>query len=104
MDVFVRKLQKIIETLLVKLFSLETKDKIKHFQLLLKKSSFYFPRKQSMVPLDKEFQWINVKHRNSGPEVFCKKGALKSFTKFTEKPLCQGVFFDKAPSRSLQAY
>ena len=31
-----------------------------------------------MVPLDREFQWVNVKHRSSRPEVFCKKGFLKS--------------------------
>ena len=51
------------ETLLAKLFSLETKNKIKHLQLQKKKSNFYFPRKQSMVPLDKEFQWVNVKQK-----------------------------------------
>ena len=29
------------------------------------------------------------------PEMFYKKGALKSFTKFAEKHLCQDLFFDK---------
>ena len=29
------------------------------------------------------------------PEVFCKKGVLKNFTKFTGKRLCQGLFFNK---------
>ena len=37
-----------------------------------------------MVPLDREFQWVNVKHRGSRLEVFCKKGVLKSFAK--QKP------------------
>ena len=27
--------------------------------------------------------------------VFCKKGALKNFAKFTGKHLCQSLFFDK---------
>ena len=31
--------------------------------------------------------------RSSRPEVFCKKGALKNFGKFTGKHLCQSLFF-----------
>ena len=27
--------------------------------------------------------------------VFCKKGVLRNFAEFTEKHLCQGLFFDK---------
>ena len=34
-------------------------------------------------------------YRSSRPEVFCKKGALKNFTKFTGNHLCQGLFFNK---------
>ena len=33
--------------------------------------------------------------RSSRPEVFCKKGVLKNFRKFTEKNLCQSPFFNK---------
>ena len=35
--------------------------------------------------------------RNSRPEVlvFCRKDALGSFAKFTEKHLCQSLFFNK---------
>ena len=33
--------------------------------------------------------------RSSCPEVFCKKGVLKYFAKFTGKHLCQSPFFDK---------
>ena len=33
--------------------------------------------------------------RSSGPEVFCKKGFLRKFTKFTGKQLCQSLFFNK---------
>ena len=29
------------------------------------------------------------------PEVFHKKGVIKNFEKFTEKHLCQSLFFDK---------
>ena len=30
--------------------------------------------------------------RISRPEVFCEKGVLRNFTKFTEKQLCQSLF------------
>ena len=45
-------------------------------------------------------QTKNVNHgvainRNSRPEVFCKKGVLRNFAKFTGKHLCQSLFFNK---------
>ena len=33
--------------------------------------------------------------RSSRPEVFWKKGALRSFAKFTGKHLCQSLLFNK---------
>ena len=33
--------------------------------------------------------------RSSYPEVFCKKGVPRNFTKFTGKHLCQSLFFNK---------
>ena len=33
--------------------------------------------------------------RSSRPDVFCKKGVLRNFTKFTGKHLCQSLFFNK---------
>ena len=43
------------------------------------------------------FRWIDVSHlyRSSRPEVFCKKGVLRNFTKFKGKNLCQSFFFNK---------
>ena len=35
------------------------------------------------------------KSRSSRPEVFCKKGDLKNFAKFTGEHLCQSLFFNK---------
>ena len=35
-------------------------------------------------------------YRSSRPEVFCKKGVLRNFAKFTGKHLCQRLFFNKA--------
>ena len=36
---------------------------------------------------------IYCKNRSSRPEVFCKKGILRNFAKFTGKHLCQSIFF-----------
>ena len=33
--------------------------------------------------------------RSIRPEVFCNRGSLKNFTKFTENHLSQGLFFNK---------
>ena len=39
---------------------------------------------------------INIaSYITSLPEVFCKKGVLKNFAKFTGKHLCQSFFFNK---------
>ena len=47
----------------------------------------------------KKFNCQNQKRcpffRSSRSEVFCKNGVLKNFAKFTEKQLCQSVFFNK---------
>ena len=37
--------------------------------------------------------WECMTSRSSRPEVFCKKGVLRNFVKFTGKHLCQGLFF-----------
>ena len=36
-----------------------------------------------------------------GPEVFCRKGILRNFAKFTGKHLCQNLFFNKVASLRL---
>ena len=33
--------------------------------------------------------------RSSHPELFCKKGVIRNFAKFTGKHLCQSLFFNK---------
>ena len=40
------------------------------------------------------------KCRSSRPEVFCKKGVLRNFTKFTGKHLCQSLFFNKVAGQA----
>ena len=56
----------------------------------LKKNSSY----ESPVLLNKESQ-VEPLRRSSRPEVFSKKGVLRNFAKFTEKHLCQSLFFNK---------
>ena len=38
---------------------------------------------------------ISINNLSSLPEMFCKKGVLKNFAKFTGKHLCQSLFFNK---------
>ena len=38
--------------------------------------------------------------RSSGPEMFCKKSALKNLAKFTEEHMCQSFFFNKVSHRT----
>ena len=38
---------------------------------------------------------IFFKKQKQPPKVFCKKGVLKNFAKFTGEHLCQSLFFDK---------
>ena len=38
--------------------------------------------------------------RSSHQEVFCKKGVLRHFAKFTGKQLCQSLFFNKAADQA----
>ena len=51
---------------------------------------------------------MNMKYFNANfslgqkqpPEPFCKKGVLRNFGNFTEKHLCQNLFFNKVAGRS----
>ena len=51
----------------------------------------YIPHKQLCIFLSSCAKRIEVTHynRSSCSEVFCKKGVLEKFAKFTEKHLCQ---------------
>ena len=42
--------------------------------------------------------------RSSRPEVFCEKGILRNFAKFTGKHLFQSLFFNKVAGGCLQIY
>ena len=47
---------------------------------------------------------MSTSYRSSREEVFCKKGFLKNFAKFTEKELCQSLHSKKVSGLSLQIY
>ena len=36
-----------------------------------------------------------LRNRSSRPDVFCKKGVLRNFAKFTGQHLCQSLYFNK---------
>ena len=67
-------------------------DIFSNYLQLLKK------RRKTMDEWDDEFFESLVKTgrcRSSRPEVFCKKGVLRNFAKFTGRLLCQCLFFEK---------
>ena len=62
-------------------------------------SILVFESKQiSMLQLISSFNEVNfflIEFRSSRPEMFCRKGVLKNFAKFTGNHLCQSLFFNK---------
>ena len=50
---------------------------------------------QSMAKNKFAYSFIVENIRSSRPEVFCKKGVLRNFAKFTGKHLCQSLFYNK---------
>ena len=52
----------------------------------------------SMLQLISYFNEVNfflIEFRSSRPEMFCRKGVLKNFAKFTGNHLCRSLFFNK---------
>ena len=50
---------------------------------------------ENLLILMKMLCWKISSYRSSHPQVFCKKGVLRNFAKFTGKHLCQRLFFNK---------
>ena len=50
------------------------------------------------------YNYLHTNIRISNPEVFCEKGVLENFAKFTEKRLCQILFLIKLQASDLQLY
>ena len=52
----------------------------------------------SMLQLISYFNEVNfflIEFRSSRPEMFCRKGVLKNFAKFTGNHLCRSLFFNE---------
>ena len=71
------------------------------------------PVLKSLPDTIKELQAVRLatllkRHPHSGqkqpPEVFCKKGVLRNFAKFTGRHLCQSLFLNKFAGARLQRY
>ena len=72
---------------------MRTKEQTKRDKLLQNFKLY----KTQLINSQKFISQITAKafFRSSRPDVFCKKGVLKSFAKFTGKHLCQRLFFNK---------
>ena len=61
--------------------------------ILVKTYIFFWVNRRSFVLFPFRFSFLSC--RSSGPEVFCKKGVFRNFTKFTGKHLRHSLFFNK---------
>ena len=86
-----------------------------HFDCLInfwRLSGFVFSETLTLFDCDsvelggKNYQGMRDKpridFRSSSPEVFCKKGVLRNFGKFTGKYLCQSLFFNKVAGNFIE--
>ena len=74
--------------------------KLIHLRYKFTSSVLYDVKRESIKSLSLMLHMDNWKHlvfryRSSRLEVFSKKDVLKHFAKFTEKHLCQSIFFNK---------
>ena len=50
------------------------------------------------------FKLVTYQMQKQPPKVFCKKGVLRNFAKFTGKHLCQSLFFSKVAGLSIERF
>ena len=87
------------EVVLIQLLSYNVVSKQKKWKWNTKCHSMFIPfkshlnSKQGSLIFLLSGSWSLV--RSSHPEVFCNKGVLRNFAKFTGKHLCQNLFFNK---------
>ena len=83
-----------------------TENVMLHFEKLLKDlfQRFYLNQRKSDTEKFHLLLSTSKKVRRSRPEVFCKKGVLKNFTKFTGKHLRQSLFFNKVAGQACQVF
>ena len=83
-----------ITTILISRIEVHDKDHLSFFGVII---NFYWNSTNS------RFSDELVNFRGSRPKVFCKKGVLRNFTKFTGKNLCQSLFFNKVAAATATA-
>ena len=76
---------------------------MKYFYFIIK-VSFLILLINKKIELTEKRYLLTAKIRSSRTEVFCKKGVLESFKKFTGKHLCQSLSFKRVAGLSLQLY
>ena len=55
-----------------------------------------------MINVDSAYKYnAPVKIQKQPPEMFCKKGVLRNFTKFTKEHQCQRLIFNKVAGLQL---
>ena len=57
-----------------------------------------------MLQIAINYNYLHANVRSSHLEVFCEKGVLKNFAKFTKKHLCQSLFWIKLQPSGLYIY
>ena len=79
---------------------------LRHWLYTMICQCFYFRNNSRKLDIKKANKFLILwvistmaKFRSSRPEVFCKKGVLKNFAKFTWKYLCQSLFFNKVAKK-----
>ena len=78
--------------------ALQITSKSKDFWNALRQTKNRYPPMKLLRKLFTMISWKLLKFftaRSSRKEVFCKKGVLGNFAKFTGKHLCQSIFFNK---------
>ena len=69
------------------------------------KTEWQLSVQESLINFYNLIGWLNKPSvRSSRPDMFCKKGVLRNFTKFARKHLCQNHFLAKLQSWDLQLY
>ena len=107
---FLSKLQKNLLTLTLRIVVLRSLAKIigqyswlSFFfvtDLRIIQNSFPENFTQNFRTLPNAYFWYFSWERSSRLEVFCRKGILRNFSKFTGKHLCQSLFFNKVAGLS----
>ena len=63
-----------------------------------------FPNINTWNVIFSDLNWWLIRCRSSCQRCFVRKGVLRNFAKFTEKHLCQSLFFNKVAGLSIERF